>query len=322
MNKKDLSEEANTENPKIDVDNQKNLKTIFCLTLNTIRPRVTKRMDLLPQTLIFLTFILIVFLIIFPVNAQENAQEVKVGVYQDEPLVFEENGVVKGFYIDILREIAKREGWELRYVQDSFPSLLEKLKRGEVDLVVAIAYSEERDKIYDFNKETVISNWGQIFSGSNEKIDSIFDLNGKRIAVVPGDIYYLEFKKIAEKFGINCDYLEVDGDYMDVMENVEMGLADAGIVSRFYGYAKANNFNVRETAIIFAPIELKFAAPEGKSSEILSAIDRNLVVMKEDKNSVYYKAMGKWFGFRTSPPLPTWFGWAVFLYDFSLLCSL
>ncbi|MEM0088223.1 MAG: transporter substrate-binding domain-containing protein [Archaeoglobaceae archaeon] len=71
------------------------------------------------------------------------ALEVKVGVYDDPPLVFKEGDIYKGFYIDILEEIAMKEGWEIVYVYDKFPNLLEKLKSGEIDLMTAIAYSEE-----------------------------------------------------------------------------------------------------------------------------------------------------------------------------------
>ena len=42
---------------------------------------------------------------------------VRVGVYQNEPKVFmDENGHASGFFVDLLEEIAAREGWTLVYV--------------------------------------------------------------------------------------------------------------------------------------------------------------------------------------------------------------
>jgi len=56
---------------------------------------------------LILSIIFFLMLIITPVLAFD---EVRVGVYQNEPFVFVENGEVKGFYIDILEEVAKKRG--------------------------------------------------------------------------------------------------------------------------------------------------------------------------------------------------------------------
>lgn len=187
---------------------------------------------------------------------------------------------------------------------------------------MAIGYSEERDRIYDFNSETVISNWGQVYCRRGMRIDSILDLNGKKIAVVPEDIYYEEFKKLAEGFGINIRYVEVEGDYPEVFSAVEKGEAEAGIVSRIFGYINERNYDVSPTSIIFSPIELRFATPEGRNSHLLTAIDKNLREMKEQPDSAYYTSMNKWLEIRVEPePLPQWVLW-LFLTVLLFVCFL
>ena len=82
------------------------------------------------------------------------AIEVKVGIYQNEPLIFmDDTGTAKGVFADVLEHIAQREGWTIRYLTGSFQQGLERLKTGEIDLLCTIAYLEERDKWFDFTEE-------------------------------------------------------------------------------------------------------------------------------------------------------------------------
>lgn len=54
-------------------------------------------------------------LLLFP-----SATALKVGVYDNPPLVFVENGEVKGFYIDIIRILPERRGGSLSIFRHPF----------------------------------------------------------------------------------------------------------------------------------------------------------------------------------------------------------
>jgi len=88
----------------------------------------------------------------------------RVGVYQNAPGNFyDAQGKVQGFYIDQLEHAARQEGWQLNYVLDTWPKLLTMMDAAELDLLVGIAYTHERTERFDFNRETVLSNWAQIY---------------------------------------------------------------------------------------------------------------------------------------------------------------
>ena len=74
------------------------------------------------------------------------------------------------------------------------------------------------------------------------------------------------------------------------MSRSDLG-ADAGVVSRIYASLHAKG--LEKSNIIFSPVDLRFA---GKDKRILSDIDVNLVEMKQNPDSAYYKAFEKWFG--------------------------
>ncbi|WP_457590906.1 transporter substrate-binding domain-containing protein [Geoglobus sp.] len=231
-----------------------------------------------------------------------------VGIYSNPPLVFYENGEAKGLFIDLLEYIAEKEGWELEYTYSTFPILIEKLEKGEIDLLPDVAYSEERSKVLSFSNETVISNWGVICAKS--RLDSILDLDGLKIAGVKDDVYYESLKGLVESFGLNCEFIDIVGDYGDVLTAVKEGRADAGVVSRLYADFNAKNFGLSSTSIVFSPVELRFAAPKNRTS-LLSKIDKHLSELKKDENSVYYSYIDKWIG-QKKKEIPRWV-YAVFL---------
>lgn len=233
-------------------------------------------------------------------TTQTLALELKVGVYDNPPLVGKSDSMYEGFYIDLIEHIAEKEGWKIIYDFDTFPNLLKKLENGEIDLMTAIAYSEEREKLYKFSNETILSNWGSIVA--KEKYDSILQMKNLRVAGVLGDVYTQGFKKLSNEFELNCEILELEGDYKDVLEAVKDGFADAGIVSRIYGSLYAKDYGLEITNIIFSPISLKFAS---KNKELLSTIDKHISEMKADSGSIYYKSLEKWFGVRPEI-IPSW----------------
>ena len=103
--------------------------------------------------------------------------------------------------------------------------------------MVDVAFSEERSKKYDFTSETVLINWGILYTSKNFQLESLFDLRGKTIAVMKDSIHTVGeegIKNLLTKFNIECAYVEVDG-YKEVFELLDAEKADAGVVNRVFG---------------------------------------------------------------------------------------
>ncbi len=239
--------------------------------------------------------ILVVLFLQFPSGFGLQAQtNVRVGIYQNEPLVFtDSDGVVKGIYIDILNYIAKIEGWQIEYIAGSWEECISRLEKGKINLLAAIAYSEERSKRYRFNSETLVTNWAQIYTQKNSQIQSLLDLKGKKIAVLNGDIYYQIFKRVDKSFKIKPVFVEVDV-YDDILKLLDSRVVDAGIVSRIYGMYHEKDYQITKSPINFSPVELRFAAPKGLSGFIIDSIDRHLREQKKVQHSVYYRSLNLW----------------------------
>ena len=234
-----------------------------------------------------------------PVSAQ-TAGPIRVGTYANEPLVFRDaGGAPQGIYIDLLKEMARKQGWTLRYVEGTWDECLQRLQRGEIDLLVAIGYSEERSRLFDFSREPVVVNWGQVYVAPRSPIRSLLDLTGRTLAVLRGDVYYESLKRTQAILKVFPTFVEVDS-YRETLRLVAEGRAEAALVPRIFGAYHERLFAVEKTTIMFSPTELRFAARKGTQGPLLETLDRELRALKADKRSAYYRALNVWIeGVRT-----------------------
>ncbi len=234
------------------------------------------------------------------------AEQVKVGVYSNKPLVFQDQqGVYQGLAIDILRYVAKQEGWELQFVQGTWPECLQRLEKKEIDMQVAIAVSAERKKQFDFPEQTLITNWGQIFRHPGIDVESFPDLDGKTIALLENDIHTRVFFEVLEKFGLKVNPVYLTS-YDAVFEQVQNAMVDVGVVNRLYAMQHEHHFQVETTPILFNPIQVRYATHKGKNAHLLQALNRHLETLQQNQNSVYYQSLDNWFSHSRTAIVPSW----------------
>jgi ABC-type amino acid transport substrate-binding protein len=117
--------------------------------------------------------------LIHPADAER--QTVRVGVYQNRPKVFQDkHGVSQGIFIDLIQAAAKEENWNLEFVYGDWIEGLNRLSRGEIDLMPDVSFAPEREKKWAFNRESVLSDWFQVVCRHNQPVRSILDLSGKK----------------------------------------------------------------------------------------------------------------------------------------------
>ncbi|GAB4271827.1 MAG: hypothetical protein Kow0092_26730 [Deferrisomatales bacterium] len=249
----------------------------------------------LPAPLRWAPALLVLALSLLPPGVDAAAGRlVRVGVYDYAPVVFRDpEGAIRGFQVELLEHIAREEGWSLEYVFGSWPESLRHLEERSIDLLVGIGYSHERARKYRFNTETVLHNWGQLFTPDGQRIDSLAALAGKRVALYRKGIFSESLRRILTEMGIDCTYLEVK-DYDVIFDLLDRRQADAGVIARLYGTLYADEYRVEPTPIIFMPSEIRFAAPLDAPSDLLEAIDRQLLAWKEDPASLYYEGLNRW----------------------------
>src|SRR5450830_860461 len=111
-------------------------------------------------------------------------KELTVGVYANPPKIFfDKNGIATGIHIDLIRQIAEREQWTLRFIPCEWLACLASVQRGEIDLLPDVAYTDERAARFDFHTVPALYSWSILYRNKDVAINSVFDLKGKRIAM-------------------------------------------------------------------------------------------------------------------------------------------
>ncbi|MDD2651816.1 MAG: transporter substrate-binding domain-containing protein [Sulfurimonas sp.] len=243
-------------------------------------------------------------------------KELRVGIYENAPKIFTDaNGNPSGFFVDILNDIAKKEGWSLTYKACQWQECLLMLENGELDIMPDVAYSKERERHFLFNKEIVISNWSTLFSNKKSKISSILDLDDKRIAVLENSIQQEQIEESFALFGVKPTLLSVKS-FEEAFVLTQSGVVDAAIVNRHFGAQYFEKYNLIESSILLNPAALKFALTnKAENFEIAQRVDYHLDLIKKDRSSIYYTAERKWLEVKPKIGLPEWF------YPFLIIAS-
>lgn len=248
----------------------------------------------------------LILLLVAVAPATAAALEVRVGVYENPPKIFtDESGRPAGIFIDIIEYIAVEEGWQLNYQFVTWSEGLDRLERGELDLMPDVAYTAAREQLFAYHHESALSDWFQVYARKGSAISSIVDLAGKRVVVLDRSVQQASFRQLIDGFELNIVLISLP-DYLSMFEWVASGEADAAITNRFYGITQARIHALEDTAIIFNPTRLFFAAPKQGRQPLLNAIDRHLFQIKRDPQSIYHQSLQRWTSEEHAFILPVW----------------
>jgi|GEM_PF-412967 len=230
-----------------------------------------------------------VLLLVSSVSAQ--GETVRVGIYDNLPKVgLDEAGKPIGFFPTILNHIAEKENWTLDYVHCVWEKCLSMVEAGELDIMMDVAYSEGRTERLKFNTDAVLLNWSRVYGPRNTEIDTILDLDGKRIGVLQGSFQARRLAEHVDSFGITPTLVEFT-DLAEIFQAIASRSIDAGIANRLFGERNLKKYGVEETAVILFPSRLHFVSPYSATSGFLERIDSHLIALKQDKGSIYYTAL-------------------------------
>ncbi len=257
------------------------------------------------------TFVMVVVATLFSVTCSyAGSRTVRVGVYDTKPLAYsDKDGAAHGFFVDMLNRVAEKEQWDMQYVPGTWQEGLDRLKSDKIDMVLCIAYTEERAKYMDFPKEFLLLDWGLIFKPGGSKITSLLDLEGKNVSALKGDVYLTGFKELVRQFNVSVKIHEVD-QYPDVFKAVDNGKAEAGVNGNLYGMLNEAGRNLEQTPIIFNPVKLGYAVNKGKNGDLIASLDRDIAEMKADKASIYHRELEHLLG-KKNHKIPKEVYWAL-----------
>ncbi|ASB49697.1 ATP-binding protein [Alkalitalea saponilacus] len=253
--------------------------------------------------------------LIFFVSSQfiVNAETFRVGIYPNPPkLYFNDAGEPVGFFVDILNDIAKNEGWKLDYVEGEWEDFYLDIQEGRIDILPDVAFSSGRDTIFYFNQIPVIESWLEIFS-VGEIISSVTDLDGTRIGVLRGSIQesYLRYD-LPNSFQLEYEVIGFR-NYPELAQGLAQNEVDFIIADRFFYFSGLFDSDFVSSPLVFRPSKLHFVFSPNVNFSIIEKVDQQLRVMINDPQSVYFRSLRQWLERDQADGIPGYVFWLIYI---------
>jgi PAS domain S-box-containing protein len=222
--------------------------------------------------------------------AAQSGQVVRVGFFQNYPLTFEKGGRQTGFHLELLREVARQEGWTLDlHYSGSLKNVVQGLENGSLDLGMGLVPTDALRQFLDFTAEKNAMLTGQIFvRAGREDSQQVKDLSGKKVAILNHDGLGQACLDVCKKLGVE-PVVHLINSYDELAQAVSVGAVDAALFSAAQGADYAKLYHLQSTAIVFKPVTAQFAVAKGKNGDLTEAIDRSLRQWKKEKGAKYYE---------------------------------
>jgi len=165
------------------------------------------------------------------------------------PYGYVENGEMKGFDLDLAREVAKRNNWELVLKPINWDSKDMELNSGSIDCIWNGFTINGREDAYEWS-EPYVDNSQVVLVKKSSGIKTLADLKGKKVAVQNDTPVQ---KALSEKgdradLGKSFKKLIVTPDYNNAVMELEQGTVDA--VAMDIGVAKLKAAKNKDLVIL------------------------------------------------------------------------
>lgn len=214
-------------------------------------------------------------------NNDSNASlSLRVGTAPNyKPFDYKEDAKLTGLDIDLVNEIAKREGIGLTWVEMSFDGLIPALKTGKIDMIAsAMSATEDRRKSVDFSDVYYTTKNLYIKKKDNEALNSKEDLEGKIIGVQLGTLQEPAAKAIKDTKVQSNESLSV------VIMGLKEGKIDAVVADKDVstGYLKENADLIGFFEEEDGSEGFSFAFDKDKQKEAIEKFNKGLKDLKAD----------------------------------------
>lgn len=202
----------------------------------------------------------------------------------------EESGELVGFDVDLIKALAKEAGIEIEIEQLEFDGIVAGIGSGKFDIGIAgMTITEEREENIDFTQPYYEAGLILAVTKDNDEIESIDDVDGKKIATRVGSTSENYLKENTEA---NPEaFPEIVEAYQVVMQGkVDAVLYDLPNV--LYYSNKETGGELKTVGDRLTGEDYGIAFPKG--SELRDDIDEALTTLKE--NGTYDDIFEKWFG--------------------------
>lgn len=208
------------------------------------------------------------------------------------------NGDVVGFDIDILKAVAEKGGFKVKFVNTPWEGIFNSLAQGDRDILISsVTITDARKQTMDFSDPYFDSRL-LIATGKDSKITRLEDLKTLKVGVQVGTTGDEAVTKLQGKTSALIKRFESTPMALDELKNlgVDAVVGDNGVVEHYVANNGAGQLKMVEDAS-FAPEQFGIVVKKG-NTELLEKINRGLAAIKADGSYArihdsYFKSAAK-----------------------------
>jgi polar amino acid transport system substrate-binding protein len=206
----------------------------------------------------------------------------------------DEKGEIVGFSIDLLRAVAEKGGFEVKFVNTPWEGIFNSLAQGDRDLLISsITITDERKQSMDFS-DPYFDAYQLIAVKADSTVGKFVDLKKLKVGVQTGTTGDEVVTKLQGKNSPNIKRFESMPLALQELAagGVDAAVGDNGVVVNYVANNPTAQFKTVSDSS-FAPEQYGIAVKKG-NTELLGMINKGLAAIKSDGS--YERILAKYFG--------------------------
>lgn len=234
----------------------------------------------------------ILLILLSPLNILAATKEYKVAGDKNYPPYeyIDEEGIYRGFNIDIMNAIALATGIEITFVPMSWQEVYTSIENNKSDIIQGITITAKRQSKFLFTKPLIENTMSMFALKENETISSINDIEGKKVGVQHNDtaediiankdveLYRYDTQEQALKALLSKEIEVIIGNTLTVSNIIQREKLEHQVTVRGKEFTN-NNYAI---------------AVSKDNKELQSILNKGIEQIK--KNGTYDTIYRKWFG--------------------------
>ena len=196
-----------------------------------------------------------------------------------------------GFDVELFLAVAEVLDLQVEIRLGAWDDVRRQLEQGQLDAVVGMHYSVERDELLDFSTPFAMAHYAVFVREGQDDIGGVSDLVGRTVAIQAGALV----QDMAPQLGIEGSMVLVPGPE-EALRGLADGRYEAALLFQYQGLHLAEQLGldgIMVTGRPLAPREYCFAVREG-DAQLVRALNEGLAVL--ETTGRYQQLQTRWLG--------------------------
>lgn len=239
-----------------------------------------------------LCIVIILLILISPLNINAANKAYKVAGDRNYPPYeyIDDDGIYRGFNIDIMNAVALATGIEITFVPMSWQEVYTSLEDNQADIIQGITITDKRKLEFAFTKPLIENTMSMFVLNENKTINSVDDLENKKVGV--------QYQDTGEEIIVNKNIQLYRYDTQEealkglISKEIDVIIGNTLTVSNIINREKLDN-RVHVRGKEFSEEDYAMAVSKD-NKQLQEVLNRGIEDIK--KNGTYDMIYRKWFG--------------------------